>query len=281
MSYSIYFLILSLLFFACQIQGSSSEHQENFTFPYNLRQPDKVLKLNKSLQEISGITYYGQNQIAALQDEKGKIYILSLAEGEIQQEIKFAKDGDFEGITYDGKKLIALRSDGKIYQFRPNEQALKRQEWKTGLSQKQDCEGIAWQAQNGLLWIAAKGKPKEALANKKDKAFYTFSPQNEDLQLGLTISQPALESQFDAQDDFEPSGLAFAPEGDLVYTISSSGKALIVMNLEGEYLYYQNLNRDIFPQPEGICFSPEGQLIIASEGRDKKARLLIFNPSKK
>jgi len=260
--------------------SNHTEKSQDFTFPYDLNKPDKRLKLDKSLREISGIAYYDKGQLAAVQDEAGKVYILSLEDGRIQKTVKFAKDGDFEGITHTGKELIALRSDGKIYQFLAQKDALHKTEWKTGLKAKQDCEGIAWHTPSHTLWIVAKGKPYDKLEDKHDKAVYEFDQKNESLKLKLSISQNTLEAQFDAKERFEPSGIAFAPDAQHVYLLSSAGKALLVMNLQGEPVFYQPLKRDLFPQPEGICFDDKARLIIASEGRDKKARLLIFEAQK-
>ena len=73
------------------------------------------------------------------------------------------------------------------------------------------------------------------------------------------------------------SGIAFHPIERLNYLISSEGKFLIVMDLEGSILSFAKLPRKVFKQPEGICFSKDGTMFISNEGREGAGNILRFS----
>ncbi|MEO0404578.1 MAG: hypothetical protein AAF193_06880, partial [Bacteroidota bacterium] len=44
--------------------------------PYDFVHPDRELKLEKALKEISGLTYFQKGQLAGIQDEDGFVFII-------------------------------------------------------------------------------------------------------------------------------------------------------------------------------------------------------------
>ena len=92
-----------------------TEARDRLQRAYTLNQPDLVLKLKSTLKEISGLTFIDEQHLAVVQDEKGKIYQLDIATGEIVGDERFDKDGDYEGIEFVDGEMYVLRSDGDVY----------------------------------------------------------------------------------------------------------------------------------------------------------------------
>ena len=58
--------------------NNTDNNLENAAFGYNLSEFNEKYVLEKELREISGLSYYGKNQLACIQDEKGEVYIYDL-----------------------------------------------------------------------------------------------------------------------------------------------------------------------------------------------------------
>ena len=82
--------------------------------PYRFDQPDAHFKLKNALREISGLTLLDESRIGAVQDEDGKLYIINLETGEVEDDFKFNKDGDYEGVERVGDTLFVLSSSGDL-----------------------------------------------------------------------------------------------------------------------------------------------------------------------
>ncbi|MFT5763543.1 MAG: hypothetical protein ACI8X3_000963, partial [Saprospiraceae bacterium] len=90
---------------------------ENYTFAYHLNEPDETFKLASILDEISGLGISDSGAfLYTVQDENGIIFKLSKKTGEILEQIKFHKDGDYEGIEVVGGKIYVVKSTGTIYE---------------------------------------------------------------------------------------------------------------------------------------------------------------------
>jgi uncharacterized protein YjiK len=272
-------------------------------FTYDLNNPDANYKLPSYLEEISGLSYYGKDKIACIQDEKAKIYILSLEKEKIINEYKFGKDADYEDIAIVGKTAFILRNDGEIFRvenFKKQDRKVKR--FKTPLKEKNNTEGMAFDALSNALLISCKGSPSIEKENPYEgyKAVYTFDIEKEKLNKNphFLIDLERLDSYSDhngftkfsvkaakrlrlieSETNFQPSGIAIHPLHGEIYMISSVGKLLIIMNSSGKVLDVHELDAKMFRQPEGICFSPTGDLFISNEGQGGKGYILKFRYS--
>ena len=85
--------------------------------PYAFDQPDTLFRLPNSLREISGLTVLDETTLGAVQDEKGKLYLINLHSGEIEDDPRFDKDGDYEDLARVGEGLFILRSNGTLYEI--------------------------------------------------------------------------------------------------------------------------------------------------------------------
>ena len=294
-------LIFVVLVSCCNPKKNSCETtMDNELFAYDLNNPDANYKLPSYLEEISGISYYGNNKIACIQDEKAVIYIVSLKENKIITEYNFGEDADYEDIAIIDSTAYILRNDGQIFMvdnFKEQDRSVKS--FNTPLREKNNTEGMAFDALSNSLLIACKGSPSIENENmyKGYKAVYTFDIEKGKLNTTphFLIDLERLDSYSDhngftklsvktakrlhlieSEANFKPSGIAIHPFSSQIYIISSVGKLLTIMSNRGEILDVRELDSTIFRQPEGISFSPAGDLFISNEGQGGKGYILKF-----
>lgn len=274
---------------------------ENYTFPYDLNEPDKKSKLPSELREISGIQYLGDGLIAGVEDEHGIIYIINFDEGQIEEEIKFEDRGDFEGIAIVNSTAWVLKSNGNLYRvkhFKKGKDDRKTKKFETALSKANDTEGLTYDAANNRLLIACKGHPfTDEQDGKHIKAIYAFDLQNEELipepimlidlkvvqeikdynwfsSIGISIMSRLDENKGDVS--FQPSDIAIHPISGNYYVIGAVGDLLIVFSPEGYSLAAVELPDGVFKQAEGICFDNDADMFICNEGGEGKGNILKF-----
>lgn len=300
------YIILLLLLLSCILNSCLSEVKQGnpelirVGFAYNLSSPDSVYYLDDDLLEISGISWYGDNKIACIQDEQGIIYMFDTSEGRVIGSYKFGKNGDYEDIAVFNDTAWILSSKGIIYKVTDfTDEKLKVTSYSTLLSTKNDPEGLAYDLINNSLLIACKNqssiKGQEKLPGFK--AIYRFRTtdnsliENPEFMIDLEQFNDYEETRYfkkvsiklakklNLVDNagFQPSGLAIHPFNDEIYVISATPGMLIVMDRSGDVRNILPLDKRIFKQPEGICFSPEGDLYISNEGNNGRGNILKFN----
>lgn len=262
--------------------------------PYAFDRPDTLIRLPNSLREISGLTVLDDETLGAVQDEKGKLYLLDLRTGDIQDDPRFHKDGDFEDLARVDDRVFVLRSDGTLYEIANwREKDLESTKHKTKLSQKHDTEGLVYDAEGARLLIACKEYPGEGLQNQR--AIYAFDLTRMALidEPAFTIDLAAVAKRAGAEsgpnalarrvlgqaldlNGFKPSALALHPVTGHLYVLSSVRKAIVVLNPDGTMEAVWMLPDKAFRQPESLAFLPNGDLFIASEGNGKRATLMRF-----
>jgi len=276
---------------------------EIHNFPYELNEPDATFKLDKNLEEISGLGIDAVGKfLYAVQDEKGLVFKLDKSTGEIVDKIKFHKDGDYEGIELVGDKVYVVKSTGTIYEIKnlgDKNQEMKK--YNSFLSRENDVEGLAFDAENNRLLVACKGIPAtgesfEVMRYKKviyayDIETSTLSPdpiytiQLDNIRKYLDQHTTLKEYEkllefFSAGKEnltFNPSAIAVHPISNKIYIISSSGKVLIVLDPSGDIIHIEKLKKSIHAQPEGIVFDSDGTLYISNEAKGKKPKIHRFD----
>ncbi len=285
-----------------QNEGTKAKEMEHdsFTFNYSLDNPESVWLLPVELREISGLSFYGDSTLAAIQDENARIYLLSSASGKLLNVYDFGGKGDFEGITIVGTTAWALKSNGDLFRVEHFDQATPvATKYTTPLTPTNNAEGLTYDIETNSLLIACKGKPGLKNGEKYEdfKAIYSFGLDEFILEtkpkylIDLSVieafrSQGAIREFYIKTTKktglisdalfFEPSGIAIHPQSKHLYVISHTAKLLLVLNREGEILDIQKLNPTLFNQPEGICFSPDGTLYISNEGGKGQGSILKF-----
>lgn len=273
---------------------------EGFTFPYQLNQPDETFKLPNDLEEISGLGISEDGQeLVAVQDEDGKLFFLDSQAGTVNREVKFWKDGDYEGIEWAGDRVYVVKSSGTIYEVSDwDQEEPEVEKYNFFLDSKNDVEGLCYDRANNRLLLACKAKAGHEEEFKEQKGIYAFDLATKTLQpdpvylVSLKEVNDYLDKHpnlrklekllkfFDPDEPFgfAPSAIGIHPQTGDLYLTSSVGKLLLVLNSAGQVQHIEKLDKDIHAQPEGLCFAPDGSLYISNEGKGGDGRLLKFNP---
>ncbi len=273
------FLLIIAFLYACEPKKQKQDENtdsvfQNINLPYDFEKPSEQYDLPKKLKEISGLSYYKNNQLACVNDEEGKVFIYDLTKKEVAEKIPFGKDGDYEGIEVVGNEVFILKSNGKINSFKVGE----------AYERTIDCtdpdvieyEGLGYDPKSKRLLLAA----KERVKDKDDKKMiYAYDFDRKVLFKNIAIPQEQITDKANGK-DFRPSGIAVNPLTGQVFILASDGKKLLVLSEDGKKEALISLDPNIFKQPEGICFSPEGTLYISSEGKDGDGYILAFGLSK-
>lgn len=276
---------------------------QDASLPYNLSKPDLSCKLSKKLKEISGISCYENKYIVAVQDEKGKLFLLNPKNGDIEKKITFSADGDYEDLVCVGERLYAIRSDGVLFQIEDWQKPKKitTKVLDTNLGELNDTEGITYHAPTNALWIACKASAQIGEQEHKYRAIYQFELDSMafDVEPIFTISRKqfkkylkqirgtatydALKREMkEAKKDMpvRPAAIGIHPQTNDIYILSAVGNMLLVLNAGKEIKSISYLSPEQFEQPEGLAFDEDANLYIASEGRKKRARLYRFDYQK-
>lgn len=249
---------------------------EGYYFPYNFDRLDRVVKLPGELAEISGLCQGMQpDEVFAVQDELGIVYLVGTGSGEILQRIRFDKDLDYEGIARMDEQIFVLEADGDIHYFEYSDTLteVNARKKETGFSYRNDTEGICYDSLTGTLLIVPKAQELYPQGeNEQRRGVYTF-----DLNSGKTNPQPTY--YIDELEvgqivygtnhayHFRPSGVAVDPLTGDIFVLSAVGNVLVVIDRDSQIKHIELLESSTFRQPEGITFSPNGDLYISSEGR--------------
>jgi uncharacterized protein YjiK len=286
-----YFLVgFALLLTSCG--GSSSKTDKpaaetipsTFDLPYRLSEPDENYTLPKALEEVSGLTYYKNDQLLCVQDEEAVVHVFDTKKKKVVHDFGFGGFGDFEGIEYVNGEVYVLESNGNLFRFEPpaNTDPIEMEvvrtvrRTRTDLPKKTEVEGLGYDPKTKRLLIAVKsgGGPSS------DKAVYSFDLLNKAVFKDMSLNDEQLDGAGINPKTYKPSGIAVHPITGEWYILTSVGKRLLITNRQARILYSEPLDPKQFRQPEGICFAPNGDLFIASEGNGKKGYILKFGYKK-
>lgn len=280
--------LVTISFVACFFTSTAQ------LFPYQFAAPDIVMKLDKELEEISGLSISSDGKyLLAVQDEEGIIYYLDKQDGSIVRKIPFWNDGDYEGIEMVGEDVFVIKSTGTVYWVREiHSDEPTTEKFNYDLNKDNDVEGLGYDPIGHCLLLACKAHPED---RKDTRGIFSFRLSDNQLEqnAAYTITLSAVhdylaknpniprykkvKSFFDEDElDFSPSALAVHPKSGDLYLLSSKGKMIIVMNRSGEIVYIQKLQKEEHPQPEGLCFDQEGNLYISNEGQGEKGTILVY-----
>lgn len=263
----IVFIVVAILVIACFPKKKKSD----YVVSYDFQNPTKSMILPENLKEISGLSFYKDNQLACVNDEKGTVFIYDLLKEQIIEQIEIGKNADYEGIEVVDDEIFIMKSNGKIKGFKIN----------GGEERKIDCtnedvkeyEGLGYNPTTKSLLLVT----KELKKNKNDKkVIYAYDLEKETLAKNISITEDMTRGS-DGKKTFAPSGIAVHPLTGELYVISSQGKKLLILSATGEQLVLVELDDKLFRQPEGICFTPNGDLYISSEGEKGDGYILKFS----
>jgi len=272
--------MLQIIFFATYLFFASLTNANKEAVPFNISNPQIKIELSKELKEISGLTWFNNNQLGTVQDEAGIFYLLNSNTGKIEEKIKFSLPGDFEGVESVGNCIYTLTSSGTLFYFDKNKpEDVKR--INTPLNLMNDAEGLGYDAISNQLLIICKESGGIKNSKFKGKSIYGLNIENHAFSDDpfATIKKSSIE-EFVKVDKFKPSAIAVDPLTQDIYIIASAGKLLVVLGKDLKVKAAVKLPSKKYAQPEGICFSPEGDLFISNEGKDHKATIYHIKRNK-
>lgn len=242
---------------------------------YNFKPEESlVIKLPGELQEISGLTMTDDWRLFGHNDEKGFVYQIDYANGNIIKKFslgeKYERE-DFEGIASAHNKFYMVASNGDLYEFDEggDGENVSYNIYKTDLNSKNDVEGLCYDPETNSLLLACKEYPGKGF--KKHKAVYSFSLD----KMKLEKEPRFLIDLSKIKQTFNPSGIERNPYTGTFFIIAANGNAIIEISKNGELIDITKLPPVIYEQPEGITFAPDRSLIISNEGDYERGSIVI------
>lgn len=275
-------IVIFVLLLAGGIYYLYEQQHEDFDSANKTYRIVKKWNIPNALDEISGIVWLGNNQLACIQDEDGILFVYDLSQEKIIKKKKFAGPGDYEGLTYLNDYFYIARSDGTIFRMNANlDQDPETVKLKTPFTSENNIEGIAG-GFDDLLLIAVKNKNLEGSDNAY-RALYTYDPVSQEIYKDMEITVDYNEEiwqkiKTDDSDVFlMPADVTFQPETRDIYILDAEKPKLVITDRYGKVKKIHKLDPAEFFQPEGICFTPAGVIYIANEGKGGDPNILEVN----
>lgn len=263
---------------------------------FNFSEPESIISLPFELREISGVTPYGEGQLACIQDEDGIVYIYDLFSNSITEQIPFADKGDFEGIAKVDSLLYILRSDAHLFRVFKDQDSVIVHTNQLSIHAWNN-EALCYDKSDNRLLMTPKSKIGKGPEFKGQRAIYeisletgkvnpvpVFTIQVDDIlsyAIENNIPLPKKEASkiTDSIDyflKFKPSCISVHPKTNDVYIISAVDHTLAVFEKSGKLVNFMTLDPLVFNKPEGITFLANGDMIVTNEGQMGTPTLLKF-----
>lgn len=260
----------------------------NSTLPYDFLKPTKIIELDETLKEISGISVVGDTAVFCVQDELGAVFHVNLGDNSMSSVGRFTDIGDFEDLEVVGDSVVVLRSDGSLFSF--DFVNFKGKSNQVMLNVPcMNLEGLFYDSKTKKFIVTCKEpslerrpssekqkKQEIAMNAEQERAVYSFDKN--------TIVKP--EKIFSVKigeirnlvnhlygmkvECFNPSAIAIHPITNETYILSSDQRMIAVYNgtsLKSVFL----LPPEDYYKPEGLDFLSNGDMILCSEGEKKGA----------
>ncbi len=264
---------------------------------YNFNSPNTIDILPNVLQEISGLTIIDSSTIACVQDENGILFFYDIKKHNIKKQIRFALNGDYEGITRVNKTIFVLRSDGILYEIKDFSATKLNVKVHTTKIPALNNEGLCYDASKNRLLIGAKGQINKNASFKDERFIYEFnlttkslSPEaaytinTVDFNLSAKLNGIILPQKKNKKGEIVETGfklntseIAIHPINKKLYILSAIDHCLLILNKNGTIDQVVALNPLLFNKAEGLSFFENGDLLISNEGQKGKPTLLKFN----
>lgn len=243
---------------------------------YDLLNPSKRSALSDSLIEISGITFFQNDRLLAIEDLHPILYEIKLGDstGVIINKLEFEQTDkekfDFEDLAAIGDTVYALWSHGAIFKITKQAKGYVSEKTRTALKKENNTEGLAYDPSTGNLLVAC--KDDAGLENEKGstRAIYEFDTKADSLKPTpfMLIKKSDFENVAGDKVDFHPSAIAVHPVSHDIFVISTKDtKCIAQFSHDGKLKAFDYFDKEMLPQPEGICFDKPGNLYISTQSR--------------
>lgn len=232
---------------------------------------EKRWVLPEILEEVSGINFFANDKLAAVQDEDGIIFIYDLAKGEIEREIDFGGNGDYEAISIKEEDAFILRSDGVIFEVKDFLSSPQVTTYEPDLEHSVNFEGLCLSKKAEKLLLLTKDEDvKNGVKN-----VYSFDLKSKQFEKDIPFKLETEKGIFkDYKGSFRPSEIEINPKTGEFYVLDAKHPRLLILNSTFQVLRLITFDEDEFEQPEGIGFDTEDRLYISNEAGDSDANIL-------
>ena len=246
---------------------------------YDFLSPVNGWALSDSLAEISGITFFQNERLIAIEDMHPILYEIKRADsaGVIINKLEFTQTDkdkfDFEDLAAIGDTVYALWSHGAIFKITKQGKDFVSEKTKTGLKKENDTEGLAYDPLTGNLLVACKEHAGLEGVKKSTRAIFEFDTKTDSLKSEpfMLISKSDFENVAGEKVDFNPAAIAVHPVTHDIFIISTKDtKCIAQFSHDGKLKAFDYFQKEILPQPEGMCFDKNGNLFISTEARHGK-----------
>lgn len=236
-------------------------------------------RLPGRLHEISGLAVSPDGRLFAHNDERGTIYQLDIATGEIKKAFHVGDHlrGDFEDIAITPQgDFFLVSSTGELYGFREgaDDEHVAFETYSTGLRGRCEIEGLAYLPAEQNLIIACKNNYGREMRNTV--ALYAWSSRTHTLQATPWLTLPAAQlGEIAGANEFHTSAVQLDPRTNRIVLLSAREHAMAEIDRTGHVLAARRLS-DEHTQAEGAAILPDGSLVISDEGGDGQALITRY-----
>jgi uncharacterized protein YjiK len=268
----LYFVILTLV-----INTSCAQKNGYTTFSSHYPEQPKIIKMEKELEEISGISYNPlDSTVYAISDDKGSLYKVSISDGRIISKSKFYEAKNFEDLVIVGDSCYALNSNGNIVSFNyKSGNATNAVMHKITEGGKNEFEILYFDRASNNLILICKGCERDKKSAVSTFA-YNLSTGTYSNGAFTLDARDILKKAIVEKNRFKPSAAAIHPITGELYIISSVNKLLVVTSPDGKLKQSYSLDIKLFKQPEGILFTPAGDMLISNEAAKKGSANILY-----
>lgn len=228
----------------------------------------KTWELPDELDEVSGIAFFGDEKMAAIQDEDGILFIYDLKSSSIEKEVKFAGSGDYEGLAVKENTAYVVKSNGDLYVIKNFLAKPEVKEYSTPINSDNDIEGLCLDRNKERLLLIPK---EENLESDDYKAIYAVNLSTMEFQQEPAFKLTFQEEIFDGireeeiRETYYPSEVFQNFETGEIFILEAETPRLLVLDPSGKAKELHYLDKENFPQPEGMTFDGK-KLYISNEG---------------
>jgi hypothetical protein len=254
---------------------------------------DGVLALPAALHEVSGIVAVDERTLACVQDEAGVVFFVDLLGERPLRALPFGPPGDHEGIACAGGELWVLRSDGRLLRLAAAGDRLQViAGWQ--LPAAAEYEGLCHDGDRRRLLLLPKGAANGKRRERELRRIFAFDLERLEVVVTpvLTLDLDEIERQAAARGLALPtrttakgkersalrllgSEIAVVPGSADLLLLSAADHLLARFDAAGNLVATRLFDEVLLPQPEALAFLPDGRLLVASEGKDGAAVVVV------
>ncbi len=265
-------LVFCCVMFSCKEKKATKNQEIKKTAiinkHYNFSEPQLTFALPSILNEVSGIYLLNDSILLCQEDERGRIYLYNLKTSAVDKIISFGNADDYEDITFFENVVYLINSKGTVVSVSNYLQEPLLTKFNTVLSQKNDVEGLCFDAESQSFLIVCKEQQGDDMEDKDIKNVYQFQMETKQI-----AKKPFFHFK---EKNFKPSAIAVHPISNNIFVLSASKEKLLELARDGSIITNYDLKKSMFPQPEGLAFASNGDLYISNEASGGAADILLF-----